>query len=728
MNLRSSILDFFGRHPSAWLSRNQVAAELGLSPRDRRGLDGALDAVVRSGHLELAHRKYRASRAGGTVVGEFHATRGGFGFITPATGSYSSDLFVPARDTLGAFEGDRVSATVKPRAPGVSPEAKVVKILSRSDRAVVGIIQGGYLLPMGAALPPIALPDRGLKDGQMASATLEPGEGPPRARKVEALGDLEDPRTPIRAAEVRYGLSKSFPSEAEAEAARFGEGPSASDLEGRVDFRALPTVTIDPEDAKDFDDALSIRPESNGVRLWVHIADVSHYVLPGTALDAEAARRGNSVYLPGTVYPMLPHALSSSLCSLVPGRDRLVFTVEMVMDPKGRVGEAHYHRGVIRSTARLSYGQAQAVLEGRERAAPEVERLLRQAFALQKALFARRLTLGTLDLDLPEADLRFGLTGKVEEVLPTVRLDSHRIVEEAMLAANETVALELARREAPALFRIHDDPAPEKLEALRPLLNALGLGASSRGDLTDPFALQRLLKATEGHRAAKLVAYLVLRSMAQARYSAVLQKHYGLGFEAYTHFTSPIRRYPDLVVHRCLAAALWGDGLPQASLEETAAHCSRTERQADLAEREVLSWYQMAFLAERLGETFDAMILGFTKFGARVELLDHLIAGMCPFHAMENDYITVSSDGLSAKGRRSGAVLRVGDLLRVTLARVDRLAGEAHFVPEGWPPEEGKVGRGGDGGMGRRKQSRRAGEPGRAEERGKKIGRERRRE
>ncbi len=689
MNLRAAILDHFGRHPEAWLTRNQVSSELELAPRDRRGLDSALDALVRSGHLELVHRKYRASRAGGTVVGEFHATRGGFGFITPATDAYSGDLFVPARDTLGAFEGDRVSAVVKTRAPGVSPEAKVVKILSRSERAIVGIVQGGYLLPMGASLPPIALPNRALKDGQMASVTLEPGEGPPRARKAEPLGDLDDPQTPIRAAEVRYGLSEAFPPEVEAEAARFGEEPSAQDLEGRVDFRALPTVTIDPEDAKDFDDALSIRPEGHGFRLWVHIADVSHYVRPGTALDAEAARRGNTTYLPGKAYPMLPHALSSGLCSLVPHRDRLVFTAELVLDARGRAGEAHYHRGVIRSQARLSYSQAQAILEGSEKAAPEVERLLRQALALQRVLFARRLSLGTLDLDLPEADLRFGLTGKVEEVLPTVRLDSHRIVEEAMLAANEAVARELAKHEAPALYRVHDDPSPDKLEALRPLLNALGLGAASRGDLTDPFALQRLLKAAEGHRASKLVAYLVLRAMAQARYSAVLQKHYGLGFEAYTHFTSPIRRYPDLVVHRCLAAVLEGHGGPggKVNMEETAQHCSRTERQSDLCEREVVAWYQMAFLAERLGETFDAMVLGFTKFGARVELLDHLISGMCPFHAMENDYLTVNADGLSAKGRYSGAVMRVGDILRVSLARVDRLAGEAQFVPEGWPVE-----------------------------------------
>ncbi len=237
--------------------------------------------------------------------------------------------------------------------------------------------------------------DKRLADGQTACAFLDPGEGPPRARRVELLGALDDPQTPIRAAEVRYSLDKTFPPEVEKEATSFGAEPGEEDLRGREDFRALPTVTIDPEDAKDFDDALSIRPEGKGFRLWVHIADVSHYVRPGTALDREAERRGNSVYLPGTVYPMLPHALSSTLCSLVPDRDRLTFTAEMLVDGRGRVHDARYHKGVIRSMARLSYSGAQAILEGREHSAPEVAILLRDALALQKILFGRRLSLGT---------------------------------------------------------------------------------------------------------------------------------------------------------------------------------------------------------------------------------------------------------------------------------------------------------------------------------------------
>lgn len=700
MSLRQRIQDLFVEKPSASLSRSQIAAELDLSRVERRALEGVLASLKGAGELEIDHRRYRLAKPLGAVVGVFHSARGGFGFITPETGRPGQDLFVPARHTLGAFEGDRVAAALAPRRGGTSPEARVTKVLSRSRQAVVGIVQGGYLLPMGSSLPPISVEGRGAKEGEVAAVVLEAEEGgAPRAASLASMGALDDPQTPIRAAEARFGLSREFPAEAAAEAGRLPSEPDPADFEGRTDFRGLPTVTIDPEDARDFDDAISVKAEGQGFRLWVHIADVSHYVRPGSALDGEARRRGNSTYLPGTVYPMLPHALSSNLCSLVPHRERLTFTAELRIDGHGETREARFHKGVIRSMARLSYEEAQGLLEGKGSPEPEVLGLLERAHALFKTLFARRLRLGTLDLDMPEADLRFGLTGKVEEVLPATRLDSHRIVEEAMLAANEAVARELERRQAPCLYRVHEPPNAEKLEALRPLLNALGLGAASRGDLTDPFALQRLLEASQGHRAAKLVAYLVLRAMAQARYSPDLMPHYGLGFQAYCHFTSPIRRYPDLLVHRSLGAEVFGGAGLAGDLEAAAAHCSRTERTSDLAEREVLAWYQMAFLAARLGETFDAMVLGFSRFGVRVELVDHLIEGVCPFQVMAQDYITVDRDGLGARGRYSGAVLKVGEMLPVRLVRVDRLAGEAHFVPEDWPGE-GRSGRGGVGARG----------------------------
>ena len=476
--------------------------------------------------------------------------------------------------------------------------------------------------------------------------------------------------------------SHDFPQEALQEAKDLREGFSPADYEGRTDFRELPTVTVDPSDAKDFDDALSVVEEGEGFRLYVHIADVSHYVKTGSALDAEARRRGNSTYLPGVAYHMLPPALASDLCSLVPGQPRLTVTMEMLLDGKGRVTAHSVHRGVIRSSARLSYEEAQAVLNGRESAPEAVQPLLRGAHELSRRLFRRRLAKGSLDLDLPEASLRFGQSGRVEEILPSVRLESHRIVEEAMILCNEVVAQDLVRTGAPGLFRVHEEPTLRKLEELRPLLNALGLGEASRGDLSNPFVLQKVLKAAEGHRASKLVAYLILRAMNQARYSPAPSPHYGLGLQRYCHFTSPIRRYPDLVAHRSLKSAAFGKAGDGEDLEALAAHCSRTERESEQAEREVVIWCQMAFLAERLGETFDALILGFSRFGIRVELIEHLIEGTCPFGALDGDYWTVARDGLSAGSRSGGKILRVGEAARVRLVRVDRLMLEAQFALE----------------------------------------------
>ena len=598
--MRTRVLDLLSANPRSSLTRSAIASKLSLSPDERKALEGSLQALVSEGLLEVVHRRYRLACAPGTVAGTFHAARGGYGFVTPETGPSDSDLFIPPRQTLAAFDGDRVLVAVLPGRKGSATEARVTKILARSKKPVVGLVQRGYLLPAGGYLPPIPLPRGEAPEGGVASVFLS-GEESLACERVVPLGDLDDPQTPIRVAEARYALSHDFPQEALQEAKDLREGFSPADYEGRTDFRELPTVTVDPSDAKDFDDALSVVEEGEGFRLYVHIADVSHYVKTGSALDAEARRRGNSTYLPGVAYHMLPPALASDLCSLVPGQPRLTVTMEMLLDGKGRVTAHSVHRGVIRSSARLSYEEAQAVLNGRESAPEAVQPLLRGAHELSRRLFRRRLAKGSLDLDLPEASLRFGQSGRVEEILPSVRLESHRIVEEAMILCNEVVAQDLVRTGAPGLFRVHEEPTLRKLEELRPLLNALGLGEASRGDLSNPFVLQKVLKAAEGHRASKLVAYLILRAMNQARYSPAPSPHYGLGLQRYCHFTSPIRRYPDLVAHRSLKSAAFGKAGDGEDLEALAAHCSRTERESEQAEREVVIWCQMAFLAGEVG-------------------------------------------------------------------------------------------------------------------------------
>lgn len=684
MALRDRVLAFLGEQPGRFATLGRLAAALGFSGRKRYALLGVLRALSAQGFVEMNRKGVRLAPRNRAVAGIFHAARGGFGFVTPEEGG--EDLFVPPGKTGGALEGDRVSAFRVPSRGGARMEAHVHRVLSRSRRPILGIVEGGVLLPFGGSLPPLPLAGARSLEGRVASVVPSLDAEIPTAAGAVLVGDPDDPETPVRAAVLRYGLDPSFPEEVEREAEeaarRAGEG-----LTGRRDLRDLPAVTIDPADAKDHDDAVSVLREGEGFRLFVHIADVAFFVRPGTALDEEARRRGNSVYLPRTVFPMLPHALSSGACSLQEGEDRLAVTVEMEVEPRGGVRSSRFYRSVIRSRRRLTYEEAQEALEGGRNLGEEAGRLLRDALACSRALFQRRLSLGTLDLDLPEALLRFGLSGRVEEVLPSVRLESHRIVEEAMLAANVRMAREAARRRLPALYRVHDPPDPEKLEALRPLLNALGLGSATRGDLTDPFVLQEVLRRSAGHRAAKLVSYLLLRAMAQARYHSAPRLHYGLGFPCYAHFTSPIRRYPDLTVHRAL---LEGGGSGGKGLDSLADHCSQTERTADQAEREVVAWYQVSFLARRLGETFDAVILGFNRGGIRVELTDHLIEGFCPFALLEGEGFTVDRDRLSARSR-GGFTLKVGDAVSARLVRVDRLLGEAHFTLENLPrPPAGK--------------------------------------
>ncbi|MCI4398464.1 MAG: VacB/RNase II family 3'-5' exoribonuclease [Acidobacteria bacterium] len=688
MTMRERVLAHLASlKPSESVTRSRLAQELGLTPRERRALAPTLGHLLDQGLISVSRGRYKAAAVPKEISGLYHASRFGYGFVTrDGANEADKDIFIPPHATAGALDGDRVMVRKLADVPGgKGPEGEVAAILERSKRPVAGIVQGGFLYPFGFDRTPIALPRNTGGEGKVAVALVSLSDGPPSAESADVLGDFGDPSVPVKAAEARFNLTKEFPKKVMAEAEELPEKPSSSDIRGRTDFRELAAITIDPDDAKDFDDALSIRREGANFRLFVHIADVSHYVKPGGAMDHEALRRGNSTYLPGTAYPMLPERLSSGLCSLVPGEERLTFTAEIVVDAKARARSVRFAKGVIRSRARLTYKEAQAILDGAPTHGEEISSALHHLNELAELLGREREKRGSLDLDLPEATLRFGLSGRVEEIMPSERLASHRLVEECMLLCNTAVAEALDKAQAPCLYRVHEPPDPKRLEPLRPLLCALGLGEASRGDLGDPFTLQKVLAKAKGHRAEKLVAYLILRGMMQARYSAKNAGHYGLALSTYCHFTSPIRRYPDLVVHRSLAALLGFGRPPGAMLEEVAAQCSATERQSDEAEREVERWHQMAFLSTRLGDLFEAIVLGFGRAGIRVELLDHLVEGLCPFHLIDDDRIRVDRDGLCARGIYSGAKLGVGEAISVRLVRVDVTALEAHFVPESWP-------------------------------------------
>lgn len=690
MSLRDRVLRLLeAQQPDFPLTRSRIAAVLGLGPRDRQPLRGILDKLEEEGRVITARGGYLARREPTLVVGTFHATRGGFGFVTPDGFAVAErDLFIPPPCTGGALDGDRVKVRALPRQPGDrGPEGEVLDIVARSERPLVGIVRGGWLYPLGSPAQPVALPRGSGGEGKIALARLSDVGGEPEAETLSVLGEFRDIATALKAAEVRFQLSHAFPEKALEEVAHLPADPDPEEFAGRADYRQLLTVTIDPDDAKDFDDALSLRREGAGWKLWVHIADVGHYVRPGSAVDEEALRRGNTTYLPTTAYHMLPTALSSGLCSLLEGRPRLTLTAEMEVDRDGVVQSARFFKGVIQSRRRLTYHQAQAMLEGKATEKREIADLLGELWVLARALTERREGRGSLDLELPEPHLVLSASGEVDEIEVAERLPSHRIVEECMLLANTAAAQRLDAEKAPALYRVHEVPDPKRLEALRPLLVALGLGDAARGDLADPEILQQVLARARGHRAEKLVSYLILRGMAQARYSADLGGHFGLGLEHYTHFTSPIRRYPDLLVHRALAATLGAGPVPRTDWRAAAAHCSETERLADEAERETLRWLQLAWLSRRVGDEFEGVILGFGKGVARVELVEHLIEAVCPFRLVEDDRLRVDPDGMRVRGIYSGAVLRVGDRLPVRLVRVDPTLLEAHVVPEPWPPQ-----------------------------------------
>ena len=589
--------------------------------------------------------------------------------------------------------GDRVLAKISQR--GGAAQGKIIRVLPRAPARVIGTVER---MGAGLAIRPVGARARDLELYAADAGGAEPGElvvaerigerelGPDRACVLERLGRPGDPRAISLLAAHSLELRIAFPPEV--------EGLTAADLApwspaGRQDLRDLPLVTIDGADARDFDDAVAATPDDDpanpgGWQVVVAIADVAHYVRPDDPVDREARQRGNSVYFPDRVLPMLPEVLSNDLCSLRPEVERACVVVHMVFDRQGRKLRHRFQRAVMRSRARLTYTAVQAAADGAPDAltAPLLEPAIRTLYGAFGALLAARRRRGTLDLDLPETTVRLDADGRPVAIERHDRLDSHRLIEEFMIAANVAAAETLEQAGWPCMYRVHDRPDPVKLEGLAQLIEQLGLGRG-RGDLARPRDVARLLERLHEHELAPLISNLLLRAQSQAVYSPNNIGHYGLNLGRYAHFTSPIRRYSDLLVHRALIRALkLGEGgLPDAGVDwhELGTWLSRCERLAMEAERSARNRFVALLLAERIGSVFDATIVSVQRFGLFVQLAETQADGLVPISTLGAEYFTHDPGRHALIGQESGAVFALGDRVRVELVEVDTLVGQLAF-------------------------------------------------
>lgn len=644
----------------------------------------------------------RAADSGPEVEGILQQYRGGFAFLISKDKS-KEDIFVPPGAMGGAMDGDRVVVRVM-RAEGQrKAEGQVVRIVERRTKNLVGVFRmeasRARIIPWDHKIqiePVVSTKNfNGATDGMMVEAEVLSDSQPPEARVVSLLGFPGEADLDVKIIISKYGLGREFSREV-LEVAEDVAVIRETDYHGRKDFRDWFTVTIDGEKARDFDDAISVTAFKNGsFLLGVHIADVSNYVSEGSVLDVEAADRGNSVYFPDIVIPMLPEKLSNEICSLNPQVDRLTMSVVAKIEPDGSVTEYHIYPSVINSNERMTYTAVKAIVEDHD---PELlrryEPLIDTFFTMKKVallLMEHRRERGSIDFDLPEPEVIIDITtGKMTGVVKSERNLAHRMIEEFMLLANEIVAAHIYKSGVPGMYRIHEPPVPEKIMDFAAIAASMGYRLPPDAEKIKPKDLQKLLARVEGKPEERFLNVLMLRSMSRARYDLQNSGHFGLALENYTHFTSPIRRYPDLVVHRILKALISGRKGELARIEkmrsvipEIAEHCSITERRADDAEREFIQLKKVEFMRDKLGEVYESYITGVANFGLFVELKDYFVEGLIPLKYMDDDHYVFHDKRHFFKGRRSGKVFRLGDTVKVQVLRVDRERREIDFLMVG---------------------------------------------
>jgi len=665
------------------LTPEELAARLRVERHARRDFDRALAELERAGDVmqNRAGRLLVAKRIA-LVAGRVEGHSDGHGFLIPDQPGNS--IFLPAAEMRQLMHGDRAAVRVGGRDFRGRAIGEVVEVLERANRRIVGRLHAEhgvlFLVPEDRRiahdiLVPPAEAGRA-KAGQVVTVDLVAQPSPhaqPIGRVAEVLGHYTDSGIEIEIAVRKFDLPHEFSKKAVAQARALPDGVES--IEGRKDLRGLEFVTIDGETAKDFDDAVLAKREGRGWRLWVAIADVSHYVRPGDALDRDARERGTSVYFPRRVIPMLPEKLSNGLCSLNPDVDRLAMVCEMAITPQGEVARYEFYAGVIRSQARLTYTEVWNRLSGAK--APENLAVLYELF---HALAAERSRRGAIDFDTLETRMLFDARGKIERIVAEPRNDAHRIIEECMLAANVCAGNFLAGRKQPVLYRVHDVPAADKVAALREFLAELGLQLPG-GEIPRPKDYARLLERIRKRPDFGLLQTILLRSLKQAMYSPSNVGHFGLAFEAYVHFTSPIRRYPDLLVHRAIKSALSGKTYVEHDWEALGLHCSETERRADDASRDVENWLKCYYMRDHVGGTFSGRITGVVPFGLFVTLDDYFVDGLVHISELGRDYFTFDAPRHQLLGERTGKRYRLADRMTVKLVRVDLETRKIDFVP-----------------------------------------------
>jgi len=678
----------------------QLLEELSLKGEEHEeALRRRLIAMVRDGQLHKNRKgAYGPADSMELIAGRVIGHKDGFGFVAPDNGG--DDLFLGPREMRHVFHGDRVLTRVSSVDTRGKREASVVEVLERNTQQLVGKFYceagAAYVEPSNQRIahkiliPPDAIGDA--KHGQIvvAAVTSQPTKHTlPLGEIVEVMGDHMAAGMEINIAIRSHELPYIWPEEALLEAGKFPAHVTQDAIVGRNDLRKLPFVTIDGEDAKDFDDAVYCQArEKGGWKLYVAIADVSAYVTPDSSLDKEAYKRGNSVYFPGRVIPMLPEVLSNNLCSLNPKVDRLVMVCEMTIQPNGRISDYQFSEAVIHSHARLTYEQVHIMMEKKDRKmrqqfkeqVPHLQNLYDLFHVLHKARQER----GAIDFDMPDTKIVFGPNRKIKEIVPYERFDSHRVIEECMLSANISAAKFLEKNKHPVLYRVHEGPREEKLNDLRRFMQEMGLKMPGHRDPV-PADYANVLRVVADRPDFQMIQTILLRSMSQAVYSPENKGHFGLAYDAYAHFTSPIRRYPDLLVHRAIKQLLNKQSslINDAGFVRAGEHCSMTERRADDATRDAKDWLKCEFMLDKVGKEFDGTISGVTNFGLFVELADIYVEGLVHITTLPEDYYQFDSVKHMLVGERTNRRFRLGDPIKIQVARVDLDQGEMDFVLAG---------------------------------------------